>query len=367
MAEAGDWRGRAHRFAEEHLAGAAEAIDRDDRIPADLLGRLASAGFLGLEIPESLGGRGGRSVDTAAVLEELARASPAVATMVAVHLAVCAAPIAQHGTPAQHQEYLRPLAEGRVLGAFALTEASAGSDAAHLACRYAAIDGGYRLDGAKMFITDADLAGVILAFATRDPSLGARGISAFVVTPGVPGFSVAQRLDKLGLHGSTTTEVVFQGARLPAGARLGPEGEGFRIAMEALAGGRIGIAACALGTARAAFEGLEAAIQLHPSDAARAELARGFVGLEAAAALVREAAEARDRTEPFVPKASAAKLAASRLAVDLAGRAFEVAGAEAARSGSRWDRVWRDARVFPIVEGTTEIQELILGRSLLGR
>lgn len=362
-----EWRGRARRFAEAQVAPRSEAIDRADAVPAELLEGLRREGFPGLGLPEAFGGRGGSALAMAAVLEEIARANAALATMLAVHLSVAAAPIARWGTEAQQERWLRPLAEGHVLGAFALTEPSVGSDAARLQCRYTSVDGGYRLRGSKMFITDADIAGTVLAFATRDPAAGHRGITAFLVAAGTRGFSVAQRLPKLGLHGSTTTELVFDDAFLPADARLGEEGEGFRVAMEALAGGRVGIAACALGTARAAFEAMRAAARERPEDWKRSEVARAFVDLEAAAALVRTAAEAKDAGLPFVTRASAAKLAASRAAVGIASRGIDVAGRPAGRAGSVWERLLRDARVFPIVEGTTEIQELILGRELVDR
>lgn len=361
------WRETARAFARAEVEPIAEAIDRDDRFPPGLLPNLGSSGLLGVGLPVEWGGGGGGAQETVAVLEELARASAAVATLVAVHLSVAAAPIARWGTLEQKERYLRPLATGRILGAFALTEASAGSDAARLSCRYERSESGFRLRGAKLFITDADLAGVVLTFATRDPEAGHAGISAFVVTPETPGFSVAQRLEKLGLHGSTTTELLFDGATVPSGALLGREGEGFGIAMDALAGGRVGIAACALGTARAAFEGLEAVARTSEGPGAGAAVARSYVALGSAAALVREAAAEKDAGRPFLALASAAKLSASRAAVDIASLALETSGPLGARSGSRWERVWRDARVFPIVEGTTEIQELILGRELLGR
>jgi alkylation response protein AidB-like acyl-CoA dehydrogenase len=361
------WRARARRFAEVRLAPATGAIDREDHVPESILEGLATEGFLGVGLPQEYGGRGGGALDTVAVLEELSRGDAAVATMTAVHLSVAAAPIARWGTAAQRETFLRPLATGKILGAFALTEPSVGSDAAHLATRYERVPGGYRLHGAKTFITDADIAGVVLAFATRDASLGHRGISAFLVPRGAPGFSVAQRLPKLGLHGSTTTELRFEGTDLPEDSMLGPEGEGFRVALESLTGGRVGIAACALGVARAAWEEMRDAARHAPEDWKRAAVARGFVEVEGAAALVEAAARAKDLGRPYVPLASAAKLAASRAAVALASQAMDVAGRSAGSFGSRSERLLRDARVFPIVEGTTEIQELILGRELVGR
>jgi alkylation response protein AidB-like acyl-CoA dehydrogenase len=361
------WRERARRFALDQVEPSAAEIDVTDHVPEPILQGLAQEGFLGVGLPEEFGGRGGGARATAAVLEELSRGNAAVATMTAVHLSVAAAPIARWGTPAQKETYLRPMTAGKILGAFALTEPSAGSDAARIAARFERIGAGFRIHGAKTFITDADLAGVTLTFATKDPALGHRGISAFLVPRGTPGFSVLKRLPKLGLHGSTTTELLFDGVELPATSMLGPEGEGFRVAMEALTGGRVGIAACALGVARAGGETMRDAARREPADWKSAAVAEAFVELEGAAALVESAARAKDADRPFVPLASAAKLAASKAAVHITSRAMEIEGRASGSSGARSERLWRDARVFPIVEGTTEIQELILGRELVGR
>ena len=361
------WREAAREFARSRVTPISSEIDRNDRVPPSLLHELSASGFMGLGLPEAFGGTGGGAAAVAAVLEEIAYGNGAVATMLSVHLAVAAAPVAQWGTPAQKERYLRPLAAGTMLGAFALTEPSVGSDAARLTTRYVREAGGYRLTGSKTFITDADLAGMVLTFATRDPALGRPGISAFLVPKGTVGFRVAAHLPKLGLHGSTTTELHFDAAALDAEAMLGPEGDGFRIATESLAGGRVGIAACALGVARAALDTMGDAIRADPDDWKRAAYARAFVEVESAAALVAAAATAKDAGAPYVPLASAAKLAASRAAVTVASRGIDVAGRGAGTEGSRAAQLLRDARVFPIVEGTTEIQELILGRELLGR
>jgi alkylation response protein AidB-like acyl-CoA dehydrogenase len=359
-----EWRARARSFATNRVAPLAEQIDRSDRIPTALLDELATQRFTGLGIPLEWEGAGGDARAIAAVLEELAAASAAVATLLAVHLSVCAAPILEWGTSEQKEQYLRSLARGRIIGAFGLTEPGAGSDAAQLACRYRRIDEGFVLDGTKMFITDAGLAGVILVFATRDPGLGHHGISSFLVAQGTPGFRVAQRLDKLGIRGSETNELVFESAKIPMDALLGPEGSGFKIALGALTGGRVGIAACALGVARAAFDEMRESVVRAPEDWKQHLLADSFAQLSAASTLVGDAATRMANKLPYVDQASAAKLFASRTAVLIAGRAIEVAGPTGARSGERAERLFRDARVFPIVEGTTEIQELILGRSL---
>jgi len=359
------WRARARAFAQAEVAPVAESIDRTDRLPESLLAALRTSGFLGLQIPERYGGSGGDTRATVAVLEELARASAAAAVEVAVHVSVCAAPILQWGSETQRERYLPPLTTGRWVGAFALTEPGAGSDTASLQCRYEPTASGFRLRGTKMFISNGASAGLVLVFASRDPALGHRGISAFVVPPGTPGFSVAQRLEKLGLRGSETTELVLDGVDLPAEALLGPEGSGLRLALGALTAGRVGIASCALGVATAAFEAMRSAVRADPADWKRTLVARSYADLEGARALVARAAERKDAGLPFVLEASAAKLVASRVAVSIASAGIDVAGAAGVRSGAPAERLLRDARVFPIVEGTTEIQELILGRELL--
>ncbi|HTT16034.1 MAG TPA: acyl-CoA dehydrogenase family protein [Thermoplasmata archaeon] len=359
------WRARARRLAEEELRPLAAEIDRADAFPASVVASLAREGLFGLGLPERWGGVGGDTRSVAGVLEELASASAAVAVELAVHLSVCAQPILRAGSDAQRQRYLPALARGELLGAFALSEPGVGSDAAALRTRYRRLPEGFELEGTKMFISNAVSAGVVLVFATTDPTLGHRGISAFVVPPRTPGFSVAQRLGKLGLRGSETTEVVLERVRLPPEALLGDEGGGLAIALEALAGGRVGIAACALGVARAAFEEMARSVRRADAEWKRHLLARSFAELSAARAVVDRAAERKDAGEPFVLPASVAKLLASRAAVRIASAGIDVAGDRGGRAGAEAERLYRDARVFPIVEGTSEIQELIIARAVL--
>ncbi len=363
--EAGSWRARARRFAEQELRPRAEEIDRRDQLPREVAEGLAREGFLGLGIPEAWGGRGGGATALVGVLEELARGSAAVAVELAVHLSVCAQPILTAGSDELRRSYLPRLARGELLGAFALTEPGAGSDAAGLRTRYRRTEDGFELSGTKMFTSNGASAGVVVLFATRDPALGGHGISAFVAPSGAPGLSVAQRLAKLGLHGSETTELVLDRVRLPAGALLGQEGDGLRIALTALTGGRVGIASCALGVARAALDEMLRQVRRDDADWKRQLLARAYAEVEGAAALVAEAARRKDLGLDYLLQASAAKLLASRAAVATASAGLDLAAPLGARSGAEAERLYRDARVFPIVEGTTEIQELILARALL--
>lgn len=363
--DARGWRGRAQAFATREVGPVAQQIDRDDRVPDTVVRGLAEEGFLGLGVPTEWDGTGGDTRSVVAVLEELSRASAAVGVLVAVHLSVCAAPVLQWGTDDQRERFLRPLARGERIGAFGLTEPGAGSDTASLATRYQKDDTGFILRGTKTFISNAVSAGLVLVFATSDPGLGHKGISAFIVPPGTDGFSVAQRLDKLGLRGSETTELVLTDVRLPRESLLGVEGEGLRVALGALQGGRVGIASCALGVAEAAFAEMLRSVSAEDAEWKRSILARSFADLCAARALVARAAEVKDAGGSYVNDASVAKLVAARVAVQIASAGVDLAGPSGVRSGATAERLLRDARVFPIVEGTTEIQELILARSLL--
>lgn len=361
------WVDRARAFAEEELRPRAAEIDRADAIPDGLVERLARSGLLGLSIPKEFGGAGANSATMAGVLEQIARGNAGVAVLLAVHLSVCAAPIAQWGDEAQKHRCLPPLADGRWIGGFALTEPEFGSDAKGLTTRFTRTEGGFAITGSKTFITNGGRADLLLLFATRDPALGSKGISAFLLPKGTPGFSVTSRFAKLGLHGSETTELALQDVRLPLNAQLGPEGQGLHVALSALTGGRIGIAACALGVAQAAFEELRRTASVESSDLARAQVARSYTELAAARSLLEEAARRRDAGEPVEEQASAAKLFCSQVAVRIASAAVDRAGPAGGAADAPAQRLLRDARVFPIVEGTTEIQELILGRALIGR
>jgi butyryl-CoA dehydrogenase len=359
------WRAKAREFSDRLVRPVAERIDRDDRVPDDLVDALGTAGFLGLGIPEAWGGSGGDTRALVSVLEELARGSAAVAVLVAVHVSVCATPILVWGTDPQKEAHLRPLCRGERIGAFGLTEPGAGSDTARLVTRVRRDGSAFVLRGTKMFISNAERAGTVLVFATSDPARGHQGISAFIVPSETAGFSVQKRLDKLGLRGSETTEIVLEDVRVPAAALLGPEGAGLKVALSSLTGGRVGIASCALGVAQAAYEEMRRSVAADPADWKRSLVARAYSEVEAARALVARAAARKDAGEPFVRDASVAKLVAARVAMSVASAGVDVAGREGVRTGAAPERLLRDARVFPIVEGTTEIQELILGRSLL--
>lgn len=358
-------REQARAFAMRWVQPRAAEVDRDDRMPSEILHGLAQEGYLSLGLPPEFGGRPVTTRALSAILEELSAASAAVGVTVAVHLSVCAIPVARWGTPAQKEQWLPSLARGDRIGGFALTEPGAGSDTAALRTRYERFSSGYLLNGSKTFISNAVSAGLLLVFATRDPSLRSKGISAFLVPGAVPGLSVGQRFEKLGLRGSETAELHLDSVRLPADAMLGQEGEGLHVALASLTDGRVGIASCALGVARAAFDELLTSARREDDEWKRTLVARAYAELASARALVERAADRKDAGLPFEREASVAKLVAARAAMSIASAGVDLAGPGGVRGGSAAGRLLRDARVFPIVEGTSEIQELILGRSLL--
>ncbi len=362
---------RVREFAARALAPVAATADRDGALAPGTIAALAAEGLLALAIPREFGGQARTALDYAVVMEELAAACAATAVLVSVHNSLVADPIHHWGTPAQRARYLPRMATGACLGAFALTEPSAGSDAASLRTRATPDGDGYRLTGGKCFITNAGLAGVYLVFATLDPAAGARGITAFLVEPDTPGFAVGAFEHKLGIRGSSTAQLYFDGCRLGAEQRLGPEGQGWRVAMSTLDSGRIGIAGQALGIARAAYE----AALGHARDAAAAGapvgeatqwlLADMNVRIDAARLLVHRAASLKDAGERLTREAAAAKLYAAETAAWVTSQAVELVGEAACRLDSPLQRYLRDAKITEIYEGTSEIQRLIIGEQVL--
>jgi hypothetical protein len=362
-----DWVQRAHLFCLEKVLPHAARFDLEEDIPQALLREMGKEGFLGLTIPREYGGSAASTLAIGHVLEEFAGASLAVATGLAVHLSVASAPIVRWGNTTQKEKYLPSMARGEWLGAFALTEPATGSDSQHITTRYTKDGDRYRIDGSKTFITNGGMAQVVLVFATRDPSLGSRGISCFLVEKGTPGFTDSRHLSKLGLRGSKTNELLLDGCHVEKAALLGNEGDGFKVAMTALEGGRVGISACSLGVARAALGTMREFVSDGSEEWMKVALARSYVDVEAAQALMERAANLKDQGKDYGMAASAAKLFASQAAFRVASRAIDVAGMAGTKRGATAERLFRDARVLTIVEGTTEIQELILGRSLARR
>ncbi|WP_244300678.1 acyl-CoA dehydrogenase family protein, partial [Achromobacter aegrifaciens] len=244
----------ARRFAQERLAPNSERWDRDHHYPADAIAEMAQLGFFGMLVPEAWDGNDSGYISYAVALEEIAAGNGACSTIMSVHNSVACMPILKFGTDAQKEQFLRPLATGEHIGAFALTEPQAGSDASSLRTRARRDGDDYILNGAKQFITSGRSGQVVIVFAVTDPDAGKRGISAFIVPTDTPGYKVLRVEEKLGQHASDTCQIAFEDMRIPAAYRLGAEGEGYKIALSNLEGGRIGIASQSVGMARAAYE-----------------------------------------------------------------------------------------------------------------
>jgi butyryl-CoA dehydrogenase len=306
-------------------------------------------------------------------LEEVAAACASHAVVMSVNNSLVCDPLLKFGTPAQHERFLAPLASGRGLGCFALTEPQAGSDATNLATLARPERDHYVLDGRKVFVTNGRESTVALVFAQTDPRKGHHGISAFLVEKGTPGFSVPKVEDKLGLRASDTAEFVFEGCRVPAASRLGAEGEGFKVALGALDGGRIGIAAQAVGIARAALEASLAYAKERRSFGApigqhqmiQWMLADMATAVDAGRLLTWRAAVLKDRREPYGTAASMAKLFASEAAMRVTTDAIQVHGGYGYIKDYPVERFFRDAKITQIYEGTSQIQRLVVARSLL--
>ncbi|WP_341798110.1 MULTISPECIES: acyl-CoA dehydrogenase [unclassified Pseudomonas] len=359
-------------FAQERLKPFAEQWDKEHRFPKEAIEEMAGLGLFGMLVPEQWGGSDTGYVAYAMALEEIAAGDGACSTIMSVHNSVGCVPILRFGTEQQKAQFLTPLATGAMLGAFALTEPQAGSDASSLKAR-ARLDGDhYVLNGSKQFITSGQNAGVVIVFAVTDPEAGKRGISAFIVPTDSPGYQVARVEDKLGQHASDTCQIVFDNVRVPVANRLGAEGEGYKIALANLEGGRIGIASQAVGMARAAFEvardyanerqSFGKALIEHQAVAFR--LADMATKIAVARQMVLHAAALRDAGRPALVEASMAKLFASEMAEKVCSDALQTLGGYGYLSDFPLERIYRDVRVCQIYEGTSDIQRMVIARNL---
>lgn len=362
----------ARRFAQERLRPFAADWDRESRFPREALSEMAELGFLGMLVPDTWGGCDTGYVAYALALEEIAAGDGACSTIMSVHNSVGCVPIARFGTDEQKERFLTPLASGEMLGAFALTEPQAGSDASDLRTRARRDGEHYVINGAKQFITSGSQAGLVLVFAVTDPAAGKKGISAFLVPTDTPGYQVVRVEHKLGLHASDTCQLQFDEVRVPAAYRLGEEGEGYRIALANLEGGRIGIAAQAVGMARAAFDyardyarerqAFGKPIVEHQAVAFR--LADMATEIAVARQMVLHAAALRDAGRPALTEASMAKLFASEMAERVCSAALQTLGGYGYLNDYPLERIYRDARICQIYEGTSDIQRLVIARQL---
>jgi alkylation response protein AidB-like acyl-CoA dehydrogenase len=359
-------------FAQERLKPFAEQWDKEHRFPKEAIEEMAGLGLFGMLVPEQWGGSDTGYVAYAMALEEIAAGDGACSTIMSVHNSVGCVPILRFGNEQQKAQFLTPLAMGSMLGAFALTEPQAGSDASSLKAR-ARLDGDhYVLNGSKQFITSGQNAGVVIVFAVTDPEAGKRGISAFIVPTDSPGYQVARVEDKLGQHASDTCQIVFDNVRVPVANRLGAEGEGYKIALANLEGGRIGIASQAVGMARAAFEVARDYANERQSfgkpliehQAVAFRLADMATKIAVARQMVLHAAALRDAGRPALVEASMAKLFASEMAEKVCSDALQTLGGYGYLSDFPLERIYRDVRVCQIYEGTSDIQRMVIARNL---
>jgi alkylation response protein AidB-like acyl-CoA dehydrogenase len=365
-------RAAAREFSEGEIAPIAHQIDATETIPDDLRKKLRENNFFSLLIPRDYGGVEVDAVSYVVVMEELSRASAAVGITVSVHNSVAAGPIAMFGSKEQKAKWLPLLAE-RLLGAFALTEPGSGSDSAALSTRAISRDGCYVLDGAKTFVTNGKYADLFVLMARTSVELKHRGITAFLVERSTPGLRVGKTLEKMGIRGSDTVELALEGCCVKGENRLYEEGRGFRVAMQTLDGGRIGVAAQALGIAQAA---LDAAVRYarervqfgHPISEFQAiqwMIADMKAEIEGARLLTLRAAWLKDQGKPHGPEASIAKLVASAAAREVADRAVQIHGGYGYTKEFAVERYYRDAKVTELYEGTSEIQRIVIANSLL--
>jgi butyryl-CoA dehydrogenase len=365
-------RDTARTFAAEMLAPHAAEWDRRREFPRAALAAMGRLGFLGMLVPEEWDGAGADHVSYALALEEIAAGCGAVSTIMSVHNSVGCMPILKYGTEAQKERFLRPMARGEQIGAFCLTEPQAGSDASALKTRARRVGDHWVLNGTKQFITSGKNGDVAIVFAVTDPGAGKRGISAFIVPTSTPGYRVARIEDKLGQHASDTAQIVFEDMALDAALMLGREGEGYKIALGNLEGGRIGIAAQSVGMARAGFDAAQAyakeretfGVKIIEHQAVGFRLADMAVKIEAARHLVLHAAQLRDAGLPCLKEAAMAKLFASEMAEAVCSAAIQIHGGYGYLADFPVERIYRDVRVCQIYEGTSDIQRLIIARHL---
>lgn len=365
-------RDAARAFAQDRLAPGAAARDRDHAFPRAELTEMGGLGFLGMLVPEAHGGSETGMVAYALALEEIAAADGACSTIMSVHSSVGCTPILHFGTDDQKARFLPRMAGGEWIGGFALTEPHAGSDASNLRTRARRENGHYVIDGAKQFITSGKNGSVMIVFAVTDPAAGKKGISAFIVPTDTPGYEVVTVEHKLGQHSSDTCALAFTEMRVPVRNRLGEEGEGYRIALSNLEGGRIGIAAQAVGMARGAYQAALAYAReritfgrpIIEHQAVAFKLADMATRIDAARLMVLRAAMLREAGKPCLTEASMAKLYASEMAEEVCSTAIQIHGGYGYLADYPVERIYRDVRVTQIYEGTSEVQRLVIARNL---
>ena len=368
-------RAKIRAFAEEEIKPLAFLLDQNNEFPDEAVQKMGQLGWLGLPFPKEYGGAGLDILSYAMAVEELARVDGGAGVILSAHVSLGAWPIFAYGTEEQKQKYLVPLAKGEKLGAFGLTEPNAGSDAG--GTETTALDKGdhYLLNGGKIFITNAPKADTYVVFAVTTPDIGTRGISAFIVEKGWKGFEFGDHYDKMGIRSSSTAELIFNDVKVPKENLLGKEGEGFKIAMSTLDGGRIGIAAQALGIAQGAFEHALAYAKervqfgkpIAAQQAVSFKLADMATKLRCARFLVYSAAELKEQHAPYGMESAMAKMYASDIALEVTNDAVQIHGGTGFLKGMEVERAYRDAKITTIYEGTNEIQRVVIASHLIGR
>ncbi|HSK10788.1 MAG TPA: acyl-CoA dehydrogenase [Vicinamibacterales bacterium] len=361
-------------FAEGEIRPHVMEWDEAQHFPMDLLPKLADLGLMGIQYPEEFGGSAMSAVDYCICIEELARVCPAISLSVAAHNGLCTSHIAMFGTDAQKQTYLPRLVQGKVLGAWGLTEAGAGSDAAGMRTTATRTGDCWVLNGAKTFITHGSIGGVMVVIAITDRTKGHRGISAFVVEHGTPGMSAGKKENKLGMRASDTSEVLFQDCRVPASQMIGEEGQGFINTLQVLDAGRIGIAALSVGLAQGAYEAARSYAKerrqfgqpIAAFQAIQWKLADNATRIEAARLLTYRAAFLKDHGVRMTRESAMAKLYASEIAVKAADDCVQIHGGYGFVKDYPAEKYFRDVKLLTIGEGTSEIQRLVIARQLLG-
>ncbi len=363
----------AAQYVKERITPFAAEWDRQKCFPKEALMGLGELGFFGMLVPEEWDGCDIGYFSAALVLEEIAAGDAACSTIVSVTNSVGCMPILNFGNEQQKQTFLKPLARGEKLAAFCLTEPHAGSDASDLRCKAKRDGDHYRLNGVKQFITSGKNADIAIVFAVTDPNAGKKGISAFIVPTDTPGYQVANIEQKMGQNASDTAQILFEDCKIPATYRLGDEGQGYKIALSGLEGGRIGIAAQCVGIARAA---LDAAKQyaaerqafgktIHQHQAIGFKLADMATQLDAARLMVHRAARMKDAGQACLKEASMAKLFASEMAEKVCSDAIQIFGGYGYLNDFPVERYYRDVRICQIYEGTSEVQKLVIHRSIM--
>lgn len=362
----------ARRFAQERLAPTAADREKAGRIEPEIIREIREMGFLGATNSAEWGGSEIPYVTYAQVVEEIAAGDGAVSTLVSVHNAPTCEILEKFGTPEQKERWLRPMASGQAVGSFALTEPSAGSDAASVRTRATRTNSGYSINGSKQFISNASIGQTTILFAVTDPAAGKKGISAFVVANDTPGFSVARVEHKLGQKASDSCALAFDDMQVPDDQRIGEEGEGLKIALSTLESGRIGIAAQSVGMARAALdyaigyakERKQFGKPIIEHQAVGFRLVEAKTKLAAARALMLNAARLKDAGQPALEAAAMAKLYASEIAEEVCSAAIQTLGGYGYLADYPVERIYRDVRVCQIYEGTSDVQKIILQRML---